>query len=172
MPVDVSTEAANAIVRADVIIYGPGTQHSSLLPSYRVAASAIRRSRALLKVLIINLDRDHDIQGLSATDIIDRALASMKDPFNEKRVITHTIYNTAHDEHRDSIAIELEKLSGLSSYCGASIIAENYRDPKQPTIHHGPRVVDRVFELFGHSVESMNLARRMESTDALPIVPR
>jgi 2-phospho-L-lactate transferase/gluconeogenesis factor (CofD/UPF0052 family) len=69
MPVDVSTEAANAIVRADVIIYGPGTQHSSLLPSYRVAASAIRKSRALLKVLIINLDRDHDIQGLSATDI-------------------------------------------------------------------------------------------------------
>jgi 2-phospho-L-lactate transferase/gluconeogenesis factor (CofD/UPF0052 family) len=152
MPVDVSTEAARAIVAADMIIYGPGTQYSSLLPSYHVAAAAIRRSHARLKVLIINLDTDHDIQGLSATDILDRALAFMQDRFNEHRVITHAIYNTAHDEHRDSIGIELKKLSGASSYRGVSIIAGNYRDPKQPTIHHGPRVVERIFELLGHTI--------------------
>jgi 2-phospho-L-lactate transferase/gluconeogenesis factor (CofD/UPF0052 family) len=172
MPLDVSTEAASAIAGADMIIYGPGTQHSSLLPSYRVAAAAIRRSQALLKVLVINLDMDHDIQGLSATDILDRALASMKDPFNENRVITHAIYNTAHDEHRGSIGIELEKLSGFSSYRGVSIIAENYRDPKQPTVHHGSRVVDQVFALLGHTVRSRDRARRMAPTDTFPIITR
>lgn len=156
MPVDMSTEAASAIVGADLIIYGPGTQHSSLLPSYRVAAAVIRRSRARLKVLVINLDMDHDIQGLSATDILDRTLASMQDPCNENRVITHAIYNTAPNEQRDNVGIEFEKLSDVSSYRGVSIIAGNYRDPKQPTIHHGPRVVDRVFELLGHTVGSMD----------------
>jgi 2-phospho-L-lactate transferase/gluconeogenesis factor (CofD/UPF0052 family) len=146
---DVSTEAAHAIESADVVIYGPGTQHSSLLPSYRVAAAVIRRSRARLKVLILNLDVDHDIQGLSATNLIDRALAYMHDPYNAQGVITHAIYNTSHDVHGNCLGIDLHKLSDCSVYRRVRFIAGNYRNPQQPTTHHGPRVVDQVFALLG-----------------------
>ena len=36
-----SKPAAEAIAGADIILYGPGTQHSSLFPSYRIAAAAL-----------------------------------------------------------------------------------------------------------------------------------
>jgi 2-phospho-L-lactate transferase/gluconeogenesis factor (CofD/UPF0052 family) len=70
-----SPEASQALGQADVILYGPGTQHSSLLPSYRIAARALAASPARVKALVVNLDNDHDIQGLSAGDIVDRVIA-------------------------------------------------------------------------------------------------
>jgi 2-phospho-L-lactate transferase/gluconeogenesis factor (CofD/UPF0052 family) len=70
-----SAEAAKALAEADVIVYGPGTQHSSLLPSYSIATDALAASPASVKALVINLDADNDIQGLSAGDIVDRAMA-------------------------------------------------------------------------------------------------
>ena len=70
-----SPAAAQALAGADIILYGPGTQHSSLLPSYRIARDALAASPAPVKALVMNLDRDHDIQGLSASDVVDRALS-------------------------------------------------------------------------------------------------
>jgi len=68
------SEGARRFIRdADLIVYGPGTQHSSLLPSYRIAAPALRKARAM-KVFVTNLGPDHDIQGLGARDLVDNAL--------------------------------------------------------------------------------------------------
>ena len=46
--VEVSDEAREALLSSDVIIYGPGTQFSSLMPSYRVKGlgDAVRNSPA------------------------------------------------------------------------------------------------------------------------------
>ncbi len=65
-----SKAAAEALAAADIILYGPGTQHSSLLPSYRIARQALAASAAPVKALVMNLESDHDIQGLSAGDIL------------------------------------------------------------------------------------------------------
>ena len=70
-----SGAAAEALATADIILYGPGTQHSSLFPSYRIARAALEESPASVKALVMNLESDHDIQNLSAGDIVDRALA-------------------------------------------------------------------------------------------------
>jgi 2-phospho-L-lactate transferase/gluconeogenesis factor (CofD/UPF0052 family) len=69
-----SAAAAEALAGADIILYGPGTQHSSLFPSYRIARTALEASPAAVKALVINLESDNDIQDLSAGDIVDRAL--------------------------------------------------------------------------------------------------
>ena len=68
-----SAPAAEALAGADIILYGPGTQHSSLLPSYRIAGRALAAAPAPVKALVMNLDGDHDIQGLSADDILANA---------------------------------------------------------------------------------------------------
>jgi 2-phospho-L-lactate transferase/gluconeogenesis factor (CofD/UPF0052 family) len=70
-----SPEAGAAIAQADLILYGPGTQHSSLLPSYRIATTALADAPAPNKVLVLNLDSDHDIQRLDGAAIVDQALA-------------------------------------------------------------------------------------------------
>ena len=43
---EINIEAKKAILDSNYIIYGPGTQHSSLYPSYLVANKFIKRSKS------------------------------------------------------------------------------------------------------------------------------
>jgi len=71
--------AAGAIAQADVIVYGPGTQHSSLLPSYMTegVAEAIAANTKADKVFIGNIHRDFDIQEDDAGDLARKLLEAM-----------------------------------------------------------------------------------------------
>jgi len=71
--------AEEALENADVIIYGPGTQHSSLFPSYMTAgvAEAIARNTKADKVFIGNIHRDFDIQGDDAGGLARKLLQAM-----------------------------------------------------------------------------------------------
>ena len=67
---------ADAIAAADIIIYAPGTQHSSLFPSYMTPGLAQRIADNLgaIKLLITNIQQDAEIAGSTAVDLVDRAL--------------------------------------------------------------------------------------------------
>jgi 2-phospho-L-lactate transferase/gluconeogenesis factor (CofD/UPF0052 family) len=90
---------ASAIADADLIIYAPGTQHSSLFPSYLTPglSAAIARNLKAIKLLITNIQADAEIAGSSAVDIIDRALYYLKGkgaaPTPTPCLITHYIVN-------------------------------------------------------------------------------
>jgi 2-phospho-L-lactate transferase/gluconeogenesis factor (CofD/UPF0052 family) len=74
-----NTRAAHAIANADVIIYGPGTQHSSLFPSYMTEglAEAVVSNRRADKIFIGNIHRDNDIQQDDAADLARKFLRTM-----------------------------------------------------------------------------------------------
>lgn len=119
-----SREAAEALAQADVILYGPGTQHSSLLPSYRIAAQALASSPAHIKALVVNLDADNDIQGLSASDIVDRAMD--------------------HGAHITDILLDRNgRLAAPAgeSHRGARIVRGTFADSGNPGLHDGETVV-------------------------------
>ena len=67
---------ARKIAAADVIIYAPGTQHSSLFPSYMTAGlgDAIGSNLRAIKLLLTNIQTDAEITGSTAVDLVDRAL--------------------------------------------------------------------------------------------------
>jgi 2-phospho-L-lactate transferase/gluconeogenesis factor (CofD/UPF0052 family) len=67
---------ARKIAGADVIIYAPGTQHSSLFPSYMTPglSDAIAANLRAIKLLVTNIQTDAEITGSTAVDLIDRAL--------------------------------------------------------------------------------------------------
>jgi 2-phospho-L-lactate transferase/gluconeogenesis factor (CofD/UPF0052 family) len=71
--------AGAALAAADVIIYGPGTQHSSLFPSYMTdgVAEQIVANTGADKVFIGNIHRDSDIQADDASDLARKLLDSM-----------------------------------------------------------------------------------------------
>ncbi len=71
--------AGEALREADVIIYGPGTQHSSLFPSYMTegVAEAIAANGKADKVFVGNIHRDFDIQGDDASDLARKLLQTM-----------------------------------------------------------------------------------------------
>jgi 2-phospho-L-lactate transferase/gluconeogenesis factor (CofD/UPF0052 family) len=119
-----SREAAEALAQADIILYGPGTQHSSLLPSYRIAASALAAAPARIKALVINLDGDHDIQGLSAGDVVDRAM-------DHGACITEILLD------------QNARLAPLTdeSHRGAKVVRDTFADGSNRGLHDGEAVV-------------------------------
>jgi 2-phospho-L-lactate transferase/gluconeogenesis factor (CofD/UPF0052 family) len=90
---------ARKIATADVIIYAPGTQHSSLFPSYLTPglADAIGANLRAVKLLITNIQADAEITGSTAVDLIDRALhylrAAITADLPTPCLITHYLLN-------------------------------------------------------------------------------
>lgn len=68
---EINPKADQALREADVIIYGPGTQYSSLLPSYVTTGvgEAIAANTTAEKIFVSNIARDHDLAGMSALDL-------------------------------------------------------------------------------------------------------
>jgi 2-phospho-L-lactate transferase/gluconeogenesis factor (CofD/UPF0052 family) len=128
-----SPAAAQALAQADIILYGPGTQHSSLLPSYMIARAALAASPAPVKALVMNLDGDSDIQGLTASDLVDRALAY-------GAPVSDILLNDAPDR------LSAGALSG-GSYRGARIVCGVFATPFRPAVHNGGAVADAALAL-------------------------
>ena len=96
---------ANTLAFADLIIYAPGTQHSSLFPSYLTPglSAAIAANLSAIKLLITNIQSDAEITGSNAVDIIDRAVFYLKEKgrvaFPTPCLITHYLLNDpGHDD--------------------------------------------------------------------------
>lgn len=73
-------QALDSIAAADLIIYGPGTQHSSLFPSYhtRGIAQAIAENKAAEKVFVGNIVHDHDIANATVQALISLFVSNMR----------------------------------------------------------------------------------------------
>src|ERR1700761_9453381 len=161
-----SRPAAQAIAGADIILYGPGTQHSSLFPSYRIAAGALGAAPATVKALVMNLDSDNDIQGLSASDVVDRALGYGAS-------VTHILRNA------DASRLPPGALSA-DCYRGATVMHGAFATPARPQVHNGTAVADAVLglrapraapsveifaDILGRSVASDELVEEFLETD-------
>ncbi len=87
------------IADADLIIYAPGTQHSSLFPSYftKGLSRAIASNVTAMKLLVTNIQADAEISGSTAVDIVERAVYYLKEkgklPLPVPTLITHYIIN-------------------------------------------------------------------------------
>jgi 2-phospho-L-lactate transferase/gluconeogenesis factor (CofD/UPF0052 family)/glycosyltransferase involved in cell wall biosynthesis len=75
----ISPTAEKVLQEADIIIYGPGTQYSSLLPSYLTSgvAEIIQKNTRAEKIFIANIARDYDILGEDATTLVKAFLFNM-----------------------------------------------------------------------------------------------
>jgi len=147
--VELSPEAEEALLKADLVIYGPGTQFSSLLPSYRIARDAIRRSAASARIFVANLESDYDIQALSVLDLADKVLEMAGDPENENRTITHIFYN--RDGRQGGVPLGIT--GSFASYKAARIVAGEYANPAKPAVHSGYQVVRSAFATLRSEAE-------------------
>jgi len=95
---------------ADLIIYAPGTQHSSLFPSYltKDLSRAIASNLTAMKLLVTNIQADAEISGSSAVDIVERAVYYLKEkgklPLPVPTLITHYIINDPNITETDADA--------------------------------------------------------------------
>ncbi len=98
-PIPINPRLADRIAAADLIVYSPGTQHSSLFPSYltRGLSRAIARNLRAVKLLITNIQTDAELTGATAVDIVQRAVYYLREkgrlPISTPFLITHYLIN-------------------------------------------------------------------------------
>lgn len=157
-PVSISPEADAAIREADIIIYGPGTQFSSLLPSYKTVGmkEAIELSQAKLKVFICNIAEDNDIQGITCSQLVDKALAVIGDGDNSRKSITHIF---CHDggNARTARSLALGQ-ADQAEYAHAPVIKDVFESQGSPGTHSGHAVVRRIVDLYDRASKKEQLA--------------
>ena len=78
---EVSDLAKSEIRSSDIVIFGSGTQYSSLLPTYKILGEN-NVTISAKSYMIGNVGLDHDILNLTHQDIIDTALMCFKDQYN------------------------------------------------------------------------------------------
>ncbi len=106
------------IASADLVIFAPGTQHSSLFPSYLTPglSTALAGNLTAIKLLITNIQSDAEITGSNAVDIIDRAVFYLKEKgrlaLPTPCLITHYLVN---DPERDTAERPYVPLGPLES---------------------------------------------------------
>jgi 2-phospho-L-lactate transferase/gluconeogenesis factor (CofD/UPF0052 family) len=110
---------ADAVRRADLIVYAPGTQHSSLFPSYLTEGlgDAIASNLMAIKLLVTNIQTDAEITGISAVDIIERAVFYLKEK-GQRAVptpclITHYLLNDPQHGQTEVPYVPLGRLESL-----------------------------------------------------------
>lgn len=96
---ELNPRLATALQAAHLIIYAPGTQHSSLFPSYLTPGlgRAIAANLEAIKLLVTNIQTDAEITGSSAVDLVDRAIFYLREKgrhrIPEPCLITHYLLN-------------------------------------------------------------------------------
>ena len=121
LSVDVPLNArlAQRIAAADLIVYAPGTQHSSLFPSYLTAglSDALAANLTATKLLITNIQSDAEIAGASAVEIIERAVYYLEGKGRRSIpppcLITHYLLNDPKASGADAPYVPLGPLENL-----------------------------------------------------------
>jgi len=117
--VPINPELVEKVARADLIVYSPGTQHSSLFPSYLTEglSDTIAANLTALKLLITNIQRDAELTGASAVDIVERAEYYLRDkgrlPISTPFLITHCLFNDPAGSAETSAYVPLGRLDAL-----------------------------------------------------------
>ena len=118
-PLSLNHRLVERIQDAQLIVYSPGTQHSSLFPSYLTPGlgTIIAQNLTAIKLLITNLQEDAEIPDSSAVDIIDRAVHYLKEknrwPIPTPCLITHYLINDPARLDHKAAYVQLGRLDTL-----------------------------------------------------------
>ena len=115
----VNPRLVGALASAQLIIYAPGTQHSSLFPSYLTSglSDAIAGNLEAVKLLVTNIQTDAEITGSSAVDLVDRAAFYLREKGRRRLpapcLITHYLLNDPESSDSSGAYVPLGRLESL-----------------------------------------------------------
>jgi len=145
-----SDAVLRAIADADILIYGPGTQHSSLYPSYMTSGvtAAIAAKRDAVKIFICNIGEDYEIPEYTASELVDGAYRYLarNAPFsvNKKDLFNFVIANNpANKGNQKYIPNDASK-----DKLDIVVISENMEAPSDLGKHNGDLVATRCMSLY------------------------
>ena len=152
-PVDAGRRCLEALARADLIIYAPGTQSSSLLPSYLSAGvgEAIAGNRAARKIFVSNLREDHEIPEATADSLMKACVRYL----NRRGELSFSVNDYVTDVfvHKDIGGVEREAryLSfnfNAPGYEELRIKASDWEEQHVPGLHNGDQIATQLHQLL------------------------
>jgi len=141
---------------ADIILFSPGTQHSSLYPTYiaREIGETIRQNRDALKIFIANIGEDYETPAYSVSQLVQGALRYLENSNPGEHCassyINFVFANNSFlltEKQNKYVAHDPESVQALGVEC----ISDAFEDPQNPGKHDGHRVVRTMLELLENS---------------------
>jgi 2-phospho-L-lactate transferase/gluconeogenesis factor (CofD/UPF0052 family) len=158
------------IREADLIVYAPGTQHSSLFPSYLTpgVGDAIAGNLHAAKLLITNLHQDADIAGASAVTIIERAVYYLREKDRRATpvpcLITHYLINDPSPRAEAEPHVPLGSVESLDD--PRLVRIADYEDGVSGR-HHAGKVLQPYIDSFVKRAERRRIAVLLLASDSL-----
>jgi len=146
-----SEKVLGAISSADIIIYSPGTQHSSLYPSYMTLGipECIFNNKKALKVFIANIGEDYEISDYKSDELVEGAYKYLTKnvrfdlPINS---LIDTVLVNTHRSSKESIRY-IKNDTELLGSLGLNIVYGDFED-HDDLGKHDPRIVDIILGLY------------------------
>ena len=148
-PVRAGRECLETLATADLIIYAPGTQNSSLLPSYFSigVGEAIAANKAAKKIFVSNLREDHEIPEATADSLIESCVRYL----NRRGELSFATQDYITDVfvHKNIGRVEKEAhyLSfnfDSPGYESLRIKESNWEATRVPGLHNGDQVATQI----------------------------
>jgi 2-phospho-L-lactate transferase/gluconeogenesis factor (CofD/UPF0052 family) len=155
--VTITSKVERSIRDADVIVYSPGTQHSSLYPSYitRGLTDSIVANKKALKVFITNIGEDYETPSYTANDFINGAIRYLRmgsahnvavNDIISIALVNNSFSGKALEKYVQHNEPELEKI-------GCKIKLDAFEDPGNPGKHDGKRLAQLIVDLYYKSIK-------------------
>lgn len=142
----------DAIADAELIIYGPGTQHSSLFPTYltKGIAEAIAANTNAEKIFVANIALDHDIGGESAETLVRKLHTYMSRHgvvnIALADIMTRAFIQTSEEGDGGATHTYVPYSGGDLRLEGSTVLARNWE--AEAGRHLGGLIVDELFTLL------------------------
>ena len=140
-----------AINDADIIIYSPGTQHSSLYPTYltKGIATAISDNKDAKKIFITNIGADYETPKYFADDYILGAYKYLQlsdvRPFKLNELFTHMLVSRPKTKNKKNyVQVRKKNLDQLK----INIIIDNFESDQFAGKHCGDKLLNQISKIY------------------------
>jgi 2-phospho-L-lactate transferase/gluconeogenesis factor (CofD/UPF0052 family) len=166
---EMNPDVEEAITHCDLIVYGPGTQHSSLFPSYMTSgvADVISSRKEIEKVFISNISEDHDIQSETINSLLEKLADYMNLGAKEVRPVSSYVSQCFLSTSGNSLTPwGIEKFDRSSHGVGYHI-GQWTSDGKK---HDGQRVANGLVSLGRHALMPQEDSRYTTISVVIPVL--
>ena len=149
--VPIASSVVDVINQSNIIIYSPGTQHSSLYPSYFSTglSERIAENKSAYKVFITNIGADYETPSYKASDYIKGAYKyltlSSKRNFSMRDFFDINLINKSHFKDDNTyVKFDEDNIKNLP----IDYYLDDFEDKKNVGKHNGEKIVETILSLY------------------------
>lgn len=158
MPV-INDKTKDLIEKCDILIYGPGTQNSSLFPTYLTKgfSESILRNKKCKKIFISNIGEDNEIPDATVDDIVDKALFYLNRKgelsYKKEDFFDHYLINYGND-------IDPKYIKFTNKESLKNVIHANFEEDYSGK-HDGNKILEELLKIYENNPTTINKIKKL-----------